>query len=307
MRYCLSRSTWRRDVRRAFAIALLMLIAPRLYAQPPIAISSCETISKGGLYEVNGALVADGGDCLVISGANVILYLNGFSISGGGSGVGVHVLSSAPNAFIEGHEAMISNFAAGLEIDGSKDLAENFNAAHNTDAGVLLNNAKQAKLSNFTADWNDGDGVRLYKGSYNTVAGSIDASDNARYGIWLYGSSHNSIGGFQVINNAVAGAYLGCSTTGPGANGIECSPKSLVSKNNSLFSGVLGASGFGLQPYGVVIDLGGNSNRVTNMNGNAFETSGDLVDENPNCGTNDWFGEGEIFVTVPPSPGGCIP
>jgi Right handed beta helix region len=288
-------------------MTLMSVAAAR--AQPPIPLTSCSTkITKTGLYEVNPpGLSSTGGDCLTISASNVILYLNGFPISGAGNGVGVHILSSASNAFVEGHNAVISGFAEGVEIDGSKDLAENFIAESNSDAGVLLNNAKQAKLSNFSADSNGADGVRLYKGSYNTVAGSISASYNARYGIWLYGTSHDSVGGFEVQDNTIAGVYVGCSSTGPSANGSECSPKKMLSKYNSLFSGTLAASGPGLQPYGVVIDLGDDFNRVTNMNGSPFETGGDLVDENANCANNDWFGEEQVFLTVPPSPGGCIP
>ncbi len=148
------------------------------YAQPPISLNTCTKISKAGLYEIDATsgLNSSGGDCIVISASNVILYLNGFPITGGGTGAGVHVIASASNAFVEGHDAVISGFAEGIEIDGSKDLAENFTASSNTDAGVLLNNAKQAKLSNFTADSNANDGVRIYKGSYNTVAGVVEHS-----------------------------------------------------------------------------------------------------------------------------------
>lgn len=308
MPYCSPPFGWPRTPRVTLAIGLTLLSLAPARAQPPIPVTACTKISKAGLYEVNPpGLTSTGGDCLIVSAANVILYLNGFPITGAGSGVGVHVLSSASNAFVEGHDAVISGFADGVEVDGSKDLAENFSANRNSDAGVLLNNAKQAKLSNFSADHNGGDGVRIYKGSYNIVAGSIDASYNARYGIWLYGASHDSVGGFVVIDNATAGVYLGCSPTGPGPAGSECTRKSLLSKNNSLFTGTMGASLPGLQPYGLVVDLGDDFNRVTNMSGDLFESSGDLVDENPACSNNDWFGEQQIFRTVPPSPGGCIP
>ncbi len=285
--------------------AAIAIAAVASYAQPSISLNTCTKISKAGLYEIDATsgLNSSGGDCIVISASNVILYLNGSPIIGGGTGAGVHVVESASDAFVEGRDAVISGFAEGIEIDGSKDLAENFTTLNNTDAGVLLNNAKQAKLSNFTADSNATDGVRIYKGSYNTVAGGIDAWWNGRYGVWLSSTSHNNVGGFDVRDNSTAGVYIGCSVSGP--SGSKCK---VPSKYNSIFNGAVNAVTLDSQPYGVVIDLGNDFNRVTNMNsGTPFETKGDLVDENANCANNDWFGEQQIFYTQPPSPGGCIP
>lgn len=266
------------------------------YAQPPISLNTCTKISKAGLYEIDATsgLNSSGGDCMVISASNVILYLNGFPITGGGTGAGVHVIASASNAFVEGREAVISGFAEGIEIDGSKDLAENFTALNNTDAGVLLNNAKQAKLSNFTADSNANDGVRIYKGSYNTVAGSVNTEANGRYGIWLLNTSHDSVGGFDAEDNSRVGVYIGCSATGP--IDATCSPSIPPGKYNSIFNGTVQANTLNTQQYGMVIDLDDDFNRVTNVSSyTGFETGGDLVDENPNCANNDWFGHGIIY------------
>lgn len=275
----------------------MILAATRVCnAQPPISLENCTKITKAGLYEVDATsgLSPLGGDCIVIASSNVIVYLNGFPLTGGGTGAGVHVLASAPNAFVEGRDAIISGFAEGIQIDGSKDLAENFTASNNTDAGVLLNNAKQAKVSNFTADSNGNDGLRVYKGSYNTATGSLELRTNGRYGVWLLDSSHDSVGGFDAEDNPRAGIYIGCSSNGPIA--ANCSPSIPPSKYNSIFNGTVMANELNSQQYGVVIDLGDDDNRVTNVASyTAFETGGDLVDENPNCANNDWFGHGIIY------------
>jgi hypothetical protein len=265
-------------------------------AQPAISIGSCTKIGKAGLYEVDAisGLSSPSGNCIVIAASNVIVYLNGFPLTGSGSGAGVHILPSASNAFVEGRNAVISGFAVGIQIDGAKDLAENFTASNNTDAGVLLNNAKQAKLSNFTATSNSNDGLRIYKGSYNIATGSLDIRINGRYGIWLLDTSHDSVGGFDAADNPVAGVYIGCSSTGPIA--AHCSPSIPPSKYNSIFDGTVMANEINSQQYGVVIDLGDDYNRITNISSfTAFEIGGDLVDENPNCANNDWFGHGIIY------------
>jgi hypothetical protein len=284
-------------------VLVAMLGARVSVAQTPQPITSCVKLAKAGLYEVDASLSSAGSnDCLVVSASNVILNLNGMELTGTGGGAGVHVMSSASNAMVEGHDAVIQGFSEGVEIDGSKDVAENFTATNNLDAGVLLNNAKQAKLSNFTTSFNL-DGVRVSKGSYNAMTGAIYARDNLRYGIWLTDTNHNSVGGFTTQNNPAAGVYLGCSATGP--TGAACK---LAAKNtyNSIFNGSVQPVNGGAQQYGVAIDLGGGSNRVTNVSSAApGDAIDDLIEENPDCGTNDWFGHGIVFSTSPPS-GGCI-
>ena len=92
------------------------------FADPPItSITSCQTITKAGNYEVDSTLTTDKpGDCLVIEASNVTINLNGMAINGsGGAGAGVHVLSSANYAYIEGRGSTIGGFAEGMEIDGS--------------------------------------------------------------------------------------------------------------------------------------------------------------------------------------------
>ena len=269
----------------------ILVLAAGAWAQPPISIVGCQKITKAGLYNLNPpsppTLNAGPGDCLIIAASNVVLDLNGSIITGGGSGAGVHVMSSGANAFIEGRFATLSGFTEGIEIDAAKTTAENFTATANSDAGVLLSNAKQAKLSNFSADANGNDGVRVFKGSYNAIVGSVTATDNGRYGVWLFSTSHDNVGNFFVTNDAIAGIYLGCSGSGP--RNSSCKP---ASNYNSIFSGWAGPASGGVEAYSIAIDLGNGNNRVTNLSiASPTPPPGyDLFDENAACGTNDWFG-----------------
>lgn len=240
------------------------------------------TIAKAGFYEVETALTQSGpGDCLLIKAANVTLNLNRQSVTGSGSGVGVHIEASAGNAFVEGASAVIRGFANGIEIDGTNALAENFSANDNDDAGVYLKAAKQARVANFGANGNR-DGVRISQGTLNTLQ-NPNCADNRRYGIWLLGTTHNSIGTFDLVNNATAGIYAGCWNTGPKMQ--LCKPAVASSSFNAIFGGQ--ADG-GAEQYGVAIDLGDNNNWVAG-NISRFNSTTDMFDANPGCGNNLWL------------------
>jgi hypothetical protein len=260
-------------------------------AQPPIGVEGCEKITKAGFYNVDvPTLTPTSGDCFVISASNVTINLNRAAITGFGSGAGVHVMPTASNAFIEGQDATISGFADGIEIDGSKATAENFTANNNLDAGVLLNNAHQSTVSNFTADSNvgsdkiSGDGVRVVKGTQNTIQ-QLTADRNARFGVWLLSTSHNTVTGFYLQDNVIAGLYAGTRASGPCKAG--CKPGTPPSSFNEIFNG-FAFRGSGSEAYGIAIDLGGNGNRVANVR-SEFNNAFDMFDGNPDCANNIWL------------------
>jgi len=269
------------------------------FAQPPIAVTTCQKITKPGLYEIDNILIASSsaaGDCIVITASNVSLNLNGFDILGATSAVGIHVMKTAAKAVIEGNGSIIQTFGVGIQIDAAGALADNFTVTKNTDAGVLINHAQQAELSNFAATDNRNDGVRIVSGGFNGLQ-MPSISGNGRYGVWVEGSSNNSVGNFDISKNALAGIYLGCSQAGPHA---ACSRGVGPSNYNHLFSGTIKDSG--VQQYGVAIDLGDNFNRVVNVYA-WLDSQVDLLDENPDCAKNDWFAEPIIGNVAPPT---CI-
>ncbi len=268
-------------------------------AQLPItSLAGCGKITRSGLYNLDrlniGPVV---GDCIIVAATNVVLNLNGAAITGVGSGAGVHVTSRAGNTFIEGRGASINGFSNGIEIDASKVAVENLIVSSNTAAGLLLNSASQAVIANITATANTDDGIRVFKGSNNTISGSITVTSNGRYGLWLFGTSYNNVGGFLAEDNVIAGVYAGCSSNGPIA--APCKRGTATSKGNSIFDGSVQASSPGSQTYGVFVDVGNDSNRITNISSPSPYEKYDLNDANPECAHNAWFGHGVIFSSTP--------
>ena len=87
-------------------------------------------ITSSGVYTLAAALASSGaGDCLSIAAKNVVLNLNGFAITGPGSGSngsGIHV-KNASSVWIEGQGAAalpptISGWKYGIENDGNDVL-----------------------------------------------------------------------------------------------------------------------------------------------------------------------------------------
>jgi parallel beta-helix repeat protein len=205
-------------------------------------------------------------------------------------------MKSAAKTVIEGNGSIIQTFGVGIQIDGAGALADNFTVNKNTDAGVLINHAQQAQLSNFSSTNNLNDGVRIVGGGFNGLQ-MPSISGNGRYGVWLEASSNNSIGNFDISKNALVGIYVGCSQAGPRA---ACLRGVGPSNYNRLFSGTIKDSG--VQQYGVAIDLGDNFNRVVNVYA-WLDSQVDLLDANPDCASNYWFAEPIIGVVTPPT---CI-
>jgi parallel beta-helix repeat protein len=298
----------RKPVRRRISVTppillfggLLAIHATSIAEVPPKSVTACTTLRAAGSYEIDATLTASGAtDCIAIAASNVVLNLNGWLIQGGGGAAGVHVLPKAANTYIEGRGTMISGFNEGVEIDGVGAVAENFTAASNTDAGVYLNNSRQARVANFTTSGNL-DGVRVSSGTDNVVEG-VTAHTNSRYGVWLESTSYNSVEGFLVEDNQMAGVYVGCWPTGP--QGTKCPRKIKPSNYNSILDGSAVKNSAGDQAFGIAIDLGNSNNRVSGVT-TSFNSESDLVDDNPDCGNSIWI---DVVLGTTNQTEGCIP
>ena len=94
--------------------------------------------------------------------------------------------------------------------------------------------------------------------------------------------------GGTVHCNGLIDVYLGCSDTS-GPNGIACPTRSSANE----IDGVV-VFGTGVNPYGIVIDLGNTANKVLASNGST-DTIDDMYDANK-AGQNTWFGN--TFTTA---------
>ena len=279
---------------------LLAMSATSVAEVSPQSVTACTTLRKAGSYEIDASLTASGSaDCIEIAASDVVLNLNGWPIAGGGGGAGVHVMPKSANDYVEGRGAIISGFDQGIEIEGTGAVAENFTVSSNSGAGVYLNNARQAKVANFTTSGNL-DGVEINSGTANVVQAAT-ATSNTRYGFWLDSTTYNAIGGFEAEDNTMVGVYIGCSLTGP--QDAKCAAKVKPSNYNSIFDGSAVRNSAGVQDFGIAIDLGNSNNRVSGVMA-SFNSQTDAVDDNPNCGNNIWIAitEGSTNQAF-----GCIP
>ena len=300
-----------------------ILVPGAAKAASPIPITACQSITATGYYQVQNALSSAGGDCLVIQASNVTLDLNGYAISGAGTGAGIHVLATAPGTktgkedsgtkteaegkgtktgtqikgvFIEGRGAIISLFATGMEDDAIGTFGDYFDVNSNTGDGLLLKGAQGGHYSALLTDSNGGSGVHVRLGSGNTLV-AVESDSNKAYGVWFDASSNNSLDGDVAIGNVISGYYLGCSPNGP--NGVSCAQGS--SSSNLIF-GSLAFSGFELpQQYGIAVDLGNTNNRIAENE--STSNTLDMLDKNVSCGTDIWFYN--LFGTASP-PASCI-
>ncbi len=288
----------------AMMMAMLMVWGGGLAnAQPPKctnSIKSCGcTIGAPGSYVVANPLSASQGltlkgACIDIAGENVTLDVYD-NIVGPGSdagcdsdkpkknaGIGIHVLSMAKNASINFFNVSIELPSAcgwniGLESDGSDDGWNQAFASYNN-VGMLFENATDSNclacdfLYNVT-------GVEVAGGSGNTIAGG-ESIGNSQYGIWLNGTTGNTISEDFPDQNNLAGIYLGCSAKGDVTPAIPCTITPTT--GNVLTNNY---SEYGNKKYGIAVEKGSIGNEFLE-NEAWYNGKYDFIDGNHECTYN---------------------
>lgn len=255
-----------------------------------VPLASCQTISSSGGYFLTGDLTNKTGDCLDIRAPNVGLFLAGYTINGGKSGIGVHVRSTAAGfRGIGGRNGSeIFGFKTGIEIDADGALFDDTGAENAADTGILVKGANDVTLGA-----NDGSnagrfGYRFSKAS-RTLLHNYSALSNGAYGVFLEHATDSLLNQFEAGAqggaNGIAGIYLGCSLTGPGA---ACAKH--PSNGNTIAHGSAAYN----SEYGIAVDAGADRNVLVNLTtgGNGGD---DVYDGNANCANNLWFFD--VFTT----------
>jgi hypothetical protein len=117
-------------------------LVPVVLEAAPVSITECRTINSPGSYVVannlpgaNGLLA--GGNCLVIgSSGRVTINLNGFQLTGVGTGTGV---SQGGSGAIEVRNGIVRGFASGISLNnasGPGNVIEGVRAFANTNTGI---------------------------------------------------------------------------------------------------------------------------------------------------------------------------
>jgi hypothetical protein len=92
-----------------------------------------------------------GGNCLVVTAANVTLNFASHTLTGNGTGVGLLVMSGATN-FRCGTDGTVTNFNIGIEDDANGAAIEGIGADSNKDTGIFVNGAIGSTIGEFGAD-----------------------------------------------------------------------------------------------------------------------------------------------------------
>ena len=291
---------------------------PACPASPSIISSCCVANQPGKTYALGANLIAPG-ECIDISAPKVVLSMNGFGITGpGATGIGIHVLSTAPNGVIFwGPPVVVENFATGFQSDALNTFAfepeTDFNnrgmvlngpdafvvgavARANVKNGIVLTAAASGSFMFGPASQVNGANGIVLNGTTGVILWKPQSLANVGYGLWLKGAFFNSVIEPLLEENTIAGAYLGCHASGPSPAACSIPP----SNDNSISGGTVGSSCTTTpapQAYGIAIDTGNAHNHVLFMaadtNSNCT-TPGDTIfdgfDGNgPACARNFWF------------------
>lgn len=293
------------------AALFISLLCTNGFANPPIPLTDCETITQPGNYILENDLVAaPQQNCLVISSSHVNVNLNGQAITclvpadfpvpcsafeDSLAGIGIDIEAnrvSVSNGSVENYETGIA---------GTAEYISATNLSLATFTGIVLSDVSYSAFANIGYEGVDLDGLPVTPGPVLSVSGggfniftSINSSANIYEGIIL--SNSNS--------NFIAGADLSCSAEGVSGPGISIGGDRNFVANNNVF--VL----FG---NGIELGLGGTENVIL---GNTAVTATTepgfyaMLDQNPNCNTNFWIGNtfSNMFfpAEISASPANCI-
>jgi parallel beta-helix repeat protein len=259
-----------------FAIGIAIATSPgRAAAQVPscaATISSCGClIRNSGLFTVGATSLTTSGktSCLFIRAKNVALNLNSAPImgpnNGSSTGSGIEIDKGSSNVFIEGNGAVISGFEFGINNLANNVTLEDLTVQNNDDAGVHFARASNSAIS------------------------MVTAQNNGGYGIWLEGSTLNTVGGnTQVLTNFLDGLLIGCKpVVGTGV----CGGIGAGSNQNNIFDVTATGNGTGdATGGGVTLQFNSRFNSIGRSSG-SMNAKADFYDRHAAgaCGGNNFF------------------
>src|SRR6516165_10349605 len=210
----------------ALALCTTMLV-PRAGAQPT-AISACPfTASQPGSYVLVSALTSTG-NCITIAADFVTVNLDGFSITGNGSGTAIRVMTSGvtPRRGLEVRNGSIANFDNGVDIAAATSIVEGLRVSGSIHDAISANGIVRGNLVQENGQF----GIIVGTGTVtNNVALSSDIgiSVNAGTVSWnvageiLAGNRIGIVAGFEgrgatlIGNTAVFNTDVGISVSCP--------------------------------------------------------------------------------------------
>jgi len=207
-------------LRPLVALAGVLSIASPSYAAPRV-LNTCATITESGAYVV-GRNIAANGDCFVVAADFVNVDLDGFVVSGNGTGAAFVEQLGVGRRGLQVRNGVVTGFANGVFMNGSTAMViERMQFVSNSQYGVRAGN--MVTVSNSLFAGNGGGGMLLDQRAL--VTGNT-VNDNTGTGI--------SVG----IGSSVVGNAVGRNT----GSGISLAEGGLVANSvsrNNMQDGVL--------------------------------------------------------------------
>jgi hypothetical protein len=226
------------------------------------------SITSGGVYIVAQDLVStrSNGDCVTIVTKNVVLNLDGHSLTGpGNSSNGSGIRIKASSVWVEGQgmaaqRAEITGWRYGIENEGKEVFVENVSATGNAKAGIVFLKATDSKIVNF------------------------DTSSNSGYGVWLSSGDDNQIGTGTASHNVLDGILVGCAVSARGT----CASGGGKSQSSTIYGITANTNGLG----GITVQFDSDFNQIGNCSASG-NSNGDLNDggAGASCAHNLWFAD----------------
>jgi parallel beta-helix repeat protein len=305
----ISQLYWRPFVILLGVVATFFANPARLAAQTLIKKGPFPVrITKTGSYVLGANLnVTTSTDAIDISAANVTIDLNGFVISGSGSGTGIKASgvteTSVRNGSVTGFSpglalgdgSVVQNVRANANQGDGIDCAGDCQISHdgansNGNNGILVSGSNNLIADN-TANGNQGAGINLSAGSQDQVTGNI-ANDNGTGSLCFSGIAA-PFGGTP-ITSPVSDCQVSWNVTDDNCgNGISGGPGWQVSHNvanNNGYGGEPGSKGNGISLVGngATIDSnvanGNGGNGLAGNPGNGYIVTNNEASNNSACG-----------------------
>jgi hypothetical protein len=179
-----------------------------------IVLSGCTPILAPGSYVLTGNLNATG-DCLRVNANNVSIDLNGFTITGNGSGIGITTLD-ANRRNVAVSNGNITNFESGIEMRNARDvIIEKIRATNNTRQGIRVGLGgsgipSKAIIKDCIAVENGSTDIVTVGVLSNTIAGRVTAASAVTIGCDInyldadHGIVINNVGETLLVGNCPA-------------------------------------------------------------------------------------------------------
>lgn len=263
------------------------------------SISACGTLYAGlGTYTLTASITGISGTCFSVSDSNVILNMNGYTISSvaNPTGDGIYVPSGRTNFRVE--NGTIKNFQNGINFDGNAySTINNMTITNNTLYGIYVHNAAPNNIienSNLSLNTYEG----IYFDSYsndnlifnNTISknilrsGMVINTNSVRNNVSYNKIVSNNLTGVWSLSNSNIIAYNNLSYNGYGAY-LSSNSLNIINNNNilnNIHSGITVSTSSQYNTInnnvannnpesGLYLNINANYNNVTN---NIFNSNG---------------------------------